>query len=223
MRGDGAIIKADVLAVDRDSSGEVRINIGESTDGVGLASGAAIWCADGFFGVPNEPDDDGACGVLYHVEGNQRRAIGTKDNRFLDAYGQLEAGDRTIVSDSKARFLLKRGTDSITIYTQDSDDNAIVFSVDGSAGAIIAQVGGPNGTAHFEMKSGEVKISAGGSACIQIKGNEIILFGDLFSAATGRVVLGTIGGAPPPMGTNSALYGFSGMTGAPSSSVTIAP
>lgn len=223
MRQDNAIIKADVLATERDASGEIRINIGESFDGSGLASSAALWCADGFFGAPVEPDDDGACSVLYHVEGNQRRAIATKDNRFVDAYGQMEPGDRTIVSDSKARWLLKRSTDSITVYTQDADDNPVILSVDGSQGAIIAQVAGDGGTAHFEMKSGEVKISAGGTACIHIKGNEIILYGDLFWAATGRVVLGQVGGAPPPIGTSSALYGVSGVLGAPSSSVTIAP
>jgi hypothetical protein len=223
MRQDNAIIKADVLATDRDASGEIRINIGESTDGSGLASSAALWCADGFFGVPVEPDADGACSVLYQVEGNQRRAIASKDNRFVDAYGQMAPGDRAIVSDCKARWLMKRESDSITVYTQDANDDPLVLSVDGSQGAIIAQVGGAGGTATLEMKSGEVKISAGGTACIQIKGNEIYIFGDLFWAATGRVVLGQVGGAPPPIGASSALYGVSGVLGAPSSSVTIAP
>jgi hypothetical protein len=118
---------------------------------------------------------------------------------------------------------MKRESDSITVYTQDANDDPLVLSVDGSQGAIIAQVGGAGGTATLEMKSGEVKISAGGTACIQIKGNEIYIFGDLFWAATGRVVLGTIAGAPPPIGASSALYGVSGILGAPRSSVTIAP
>ena len=217
------LLELDLTTSEQDGANELRGNVGDAVTNDGWGQGVGIWAPEGFSGVPNEPSSDGAARVLVLRDGNQSYGIGFKDNRNVGRYAARDPGDRCIVTDAECRFLMARETQSITLYTKGSTGDPQLIQLGGTANdAIILDVGGPNGTAHLEMKSGEVNITAGGKACIQIKGDQVNIFGEICWIAAGRTAIGQVAGAPPPIGANSAVVGPSGMTGIPSTSCTIA-
>lgn len=223
MRG-GRLIKQDILGCERTPNGELRLRFGDATTGVGVGPDAALWGQDGFISRPNDPEGAKACQALVHEDGNTRRVVATKDNRCTSFYGQLETGDRAIVSTSDARWLLKNATASIVSYTKTPQGDTCIVSLEGSTGLFTVAIGGPGGTAMFQMKSGEVTLANGAGAAIQMKGNSIALHADTVWVAGGRTCIGVLpGGQAPLPGINSALVGPMGMSGVPSSTCTIAP
>lgn len=219
----GKLFKLDILGVERSSSGELRIKVGDIATGEGKNQDCAVWGMDGFISRPNNPTATAACQALIQEDGSARRIVGTKDNRFISAYGQLESGDRAIVSTSKARLLYKNATASIVSYTETPNGDVCIVSLEGSSGTLTVSLGGPDGTAMIQAKSGSIMLASGGGAGITLKGKNVTITGDICWIATGRQVIGQIGGLPPPPGLTSALVGPSGMLGAPSSQCTIAP
>jgi hypothetical protein len=213
----------DILATDRDDSGELRVNIGDSLTEEGETLGSSLWAADGFFGRPVDPDERGACRALYHVEGNQQRVIATKDNRFVAAYFDLEPGDRAIVTDGSPKFFIKAATQQIALYTENAGDSGspMTVSLNGETGTIDITTSEGSTVASIQMKPNEINI-VGGGCCINMKDGILSLFAEYLNLSAGKGNLGVIGGIVPPA-TSAIIYGTSGMTGLPSANWVVAP
>ncbi len=213
---------ADVTATSMED-GDVRVNLGNSITNEGEAADAP-WLAngDGFVSRPNDPDGDGACEAVYLRQGNQKVCVAAKDGRYASKGGELQPGDRAIVSRGEARFLLKAETDNITLYTanQQDDDSSMMVSLNGSTGKGLLVVG----TAYIELENGKLVLS-NGQASIVLDGPNIQVFGSHTALNTKTGNLGVVGTLPPPTGVNSITAGVSGMTALPSPgwTVTTAP
>ena len=135
------IFAADVtLSVDE--NGVPRINIGDAQTGVGFGASVALWgSGDGFVSMPNAPDGASCAQALVLVEGNTKRALALRDNRWIGAAGTLAEGDRAIVSDSEAWFLLTRSQHRIRLRSEHSIVGELLVDVNGSAGTIKLSVG----------------------------------------------------------------------------------
>jgi hypothetical protein len=216
--------KGEVLASVRDENGEIRVNLGDSTTGEGEVLGAALWCADGFFGRPLDADSDGSCQVLYHCEGNQQRAIATKDNRFIDAYAELEPGDRAIVTDGPTRLFMKRATNQISLYTENDEDPAQphILDLNGATKNFIVSTSDGTNVGQLTIGPTEATLCCGG-ALIQLKDGTVNIFADFIGLYAGKGSLSTVGGVVPPPGSNGIIFGTSGVAGVPSLNWTIAP
>ncbi len=162
-------------------NGEVRINLGDLVDGIGIGADAGLWGVDGFVSRPNDPSDDGACQAIYSVSGNQKRVVATRDNRFSVQTGNLAEGDRAIVSDCAARFVLKKERGSLSFITTDDNTN------DGRA--IYLTVSPDKG---FEFSSPWGRITCGPLGI------------HLLHSSGARLDLGAIGGLPGPLASLSS-------------------
>ena len=219
---------ADVLHSTADK-GEVRVNFGEETTGEGLRADVQVWGPDGFVSRPNDPSDKGVCQALYLVDGQQQRVIATRDNRFAAQAGTLDPGDRLIVSDSPARFYLKRKRQRIGLYTEAKDPppvggKGMTIDLDGEAGNVLIKRGGQV----FELAAdGGISIvcaGAGSQSSITMTPTSITLSAGVIYIDGGNVTVGVTGGAVRPgiPGVDSALYGAMGQSGVASSCVFIA-
>lgn len=212
MRADHVISGADVLGSTAEN-GDVRVNLGDSLTNEGEAADSPWWaCGDGFISRPNDPDDAGACETIYTRQGNQRVVTAARDARYAEKAGELQPGDRAIVSSGEARFLLKRENDSVTLYTADktNGNSSMMASLEGSTGKILLMVG----TSYIEMKNGKVVISSG-PASLVLDGANIQIFGSHTAINTKSGNLGVAGVVPPPSGVSSITAGVSGMTAIP--------
>ena len=222
-RAQDAIVKLDILTTTLHDSGEVRVNIGDAVTGVGVAADASLWASDGFIGRPLDADERGSAQCLYHVDGHQKRAIATKDNRYADKVAELDPGDRAIVSDCSARFFLKHGTNQVALYTEGGGDSAnpMIVDLNGDESTITLSCGQGSDVGMIQIEPTKITIAAGG-ACIVLDANMVALFADYFAANCGKGHLGVIGSIPPPV-TNAILYGPSGPTGVGSANWVVAP
>ena len=137
---------ADILISTADS-GEIRVNLGDSVTKQGYDSDVPVWGPDGFLSRPNDPTDAGAAMAFYVTDGNQKRVIGIRDNRFASQAGLLDAGDRAIVTDGPARLFLKQVRAAISAYTEMTNDppaggKGMLNDMDGSTGIITLRSGG---------------------------------------------------------------------------------
>lgn len=222
MRADDLTNILDVLASDTDD-GEIRLHIGDSTDpDGGIDNDVVPWGPDGFIARPNDPDDDGAAQVLYLVDGQEKRGLGTSDKRWASHAADLDPGDRAIVSACPTRLVLKRATTTITLYTETSDGKPIRLDVNGHDGTVTISVAGAAGNSSVQMAPDTVTMSVDGGGSLVIDKNGVHVNGPLLDVNTPRGNLGTIAGMPPPSGTNSLLFGPTGMAAAPSANWTIA-
>jgi hypothetical protein len=222
MRADDLTNIADVLASDTDD-GEVRLHIGDTTDPEGgIDNDVVPWGPDGFIARPNDPDNDGAAQVLYLVDGQEKRALGTSDKRWATHASDLEPGDRAIVSACPTRLVLKRAATTITLYTETSDGKPIRLDINGHDGSVTISVEGSGSSSSLVMKPDALTLSVDGGGSLVIDKNGVHVNGPLLDVNTPRGNLGTIAGQPPPPGANSLLFGVAGMAGAPSPNWTIA-
>ena len=214
-------IVADVIASGVDD-GEVRLNIGytsRANKGVG-AGVPAWWGADGFVSVPNDPTDDGACMVWYVQDGNDKRVLGYRDNRFADKLATLQPGDRGILTDGEARFIIRKGEDSVSIYSVDqSTDTDMIVTLNGKLGFGEMRVGGSS----IKVTDDKVVIAvAGGRTVVTIDDQGFQVDGNTTRLATLSGHLGILAPQiPPPAGANSILKGPTGMAGTPSPGWTV--
>lgn len=218
MPADNTVMNADVTASSMEN-GDVRVNLGDSLTNEGEAAESPWWCnGDGFVSRPNDPDDDGACEAIYKRHGNQKVCIAARDARYSEKAGELQPGDRAIVSRGEARFLLKAETDSVTLYTADQTNNdaSMMVNLDGSTGTALLVVG----RTYIEMKDGKLVLS-NGQASIVLDGANIQVFGSHTALNTKSGNLGVVGVAPPPPGASSLIAGVSGMAGIPSPGWTV--
>lgn len=209
---------ADVL-LSTATDGEVRVNLGNLFDGAGLGAEVGVWGVDGFVSRPNDPDAAGACQAIYLVDGQDKRVIATRDNRWAAKVGTLQPGDRGIVTNSAARVLVKRAQDSVTLFTENATDDgsSMMVNLDGSTGKLLAAVGG----AYLEMDKDAITLSAGGSM-LRIDAAGVFTFGPHTGLCTAGGNLGVVGKVPPPVGVGSILAGATGPIGVGSTKWTVA-
>ncbi len=212
---------ADILSTELDEEGVVRAQLGDVDSGVGLENDVALYGTDGFVSRPNDPDENGAAQASYAEDGNGLRATGTRDNRNASKAGALAPGDRAIVSNCEARFLLKKEQDAISIYTKSADDKPMLFEVSGSKGLVTLLAVGDAGNALIQMKPGRIMLGIDGGGSIVIDKKGVHIFGSHFGCNTGSGNLGTIVGVPPVAPANSVAYALGGLTA--SSKWTVAP
>lgn len=213
---------ADVL-LPAAENGEIRLNIGDKATGAGFAADVAMWCPEGFYGVPNPDDDDGACQVLFLQDGQQKRIVGARDGRYWTKAGALKPGDRVIISRGAARLLLKVETDTISLYSENQTapetESTMLVSVDGKNGELTLT----NGAARILLKKDSITLAVNGGGGITIDADGVQFIGQQFAANCTTCTVGlTPAGTPPVPGIGSALKGVSGPLASPSTSVTIA-
>lgn len=209
----------DILASDS-LDGEVRVNVGDKLTGDSWVTNAPVWGIDGFFSRPNDTDEDGAAMAYAINDGERWRVVATRDNRFASKVGEMQPGDRMIVSVGEARFLLKAETDTISLYTanQTDGDSSMMVSLNGETGQILLA----NGGSFFEMKKDGWTISGGGVS-MSASGGALQVCGKHTALNTKTGNLGALGPVVTPPGVGSLLAGVSGPTATPSVSWTIAP
>jgi hypothetical protein len=214
----------DVIASGVDE-GEVRLNIGyTSRSNKGIGAGAPCWWgADGFVSVPNDPSDDGACMVWMVQDGNDKRILGYRDNRFADKLATLQPGDRGILTDGEARFIIRKGEDSVSLYSVDqSTDTDMIMTLNGKEGFGEMRVGATS------IKVSNDKITmvvAGGKTIVTIDDQGFQVDGNTCRLATQSGHLGslapTIPAVPPPVGISSIVAGPTGVAGVGSTKWTV--
>jgi len=203
------------------TNGEVRLNVGDKTEGLGEAVKVPHLGTDGFVSRPNDPDENGACIALVACEGNQKFSIGQCDNRYASKTGALEPGDRAIVSKGEARFLLKNADDALTLYTANADDGGTTQTIDlnGSTGTTLIL----NGKSFIEIKKDGISIVCGAAGITLSADGTIQMFGGHCAINTSGGNLGVIGVVPPPPGITSIMCGPTGLAAVPCKSWTINP
>lgn len=211
---------ADILATET-ADGEVRCNLGYSDSGKGIGAGEAMWFgSDGFVGRPNDPDEDGACMAWFFADGNDKRILAVRDNRWSDKVGELEPGDRAIISSGEARLLLKVGNDSITLYTESQpDQQSMMVALSGEDGEITISCAG----SWIKMSNDSIVMGVkGGKAMLTIDENGVQVDGNQFRCATLSGHLGVISPlVPPPVGLMSIVAGPIGIIGVGSPKWTV--
>jgi len=188
---------ADVLDTDADD-GEVRATLGNAALGVGYFKEAPFYTVDGFISRPNQPTANGdAAQALYLVDGDGRIVIGTRDNRFAENVGQLEEGDRAIVTDGEARVLIKKEGDKVILYTvNEPADKSMIVEMDGAGGTLKLM----NGGSWIEISDDKIVIgAAGGLSMMTLDADGLQVDGGAFNCMTQGGVLGAL--TPPTPGT----------------------
>lgn len=204
MRTDTLLDRIDITSSELDENGEVLLSLGDVKQKEDADKEQAVrvraWGIDGFQSRPNDPDDDGAAHALFAYDGWEKRVLGTRDRRWLSYVGSLQPGDRAIVSNTEARFMLKQATDTVSLYTVNQDtDNSMLLSLDGSAG----QISLVNGNACITIKDDEILLAVNGGGAIHITKDGVTIAGGVFTAAAGTVALGAnaavpvLSGSPP--------------------------
>lgn len=212
---------ADILVSTADS-GEIRVNLGDSVSGAGYDSDVPVWGPDGFLSRPNDPTDAGAAMAFYVTDGNQKRVIGIRDNRFASQAGLLDAGDRAIVTDGPARLFLKQVRAAISAYTEMANDppaggKGMLFDMDGSTGIITIRCGGAQ--IIIDGNKGTISIVASGAAGAASMTldpvNGISLNGGVVNLDAGFVTLGlnSDGSRPVKPAVETVILGAVGQSG----------
>lgn len=230
ITGDEIFGTADIVETEiRD--GEVRAKIGDAAKGLGYAAGLPMYGPDGFVGRPNQPDENGdACQALYIIDGEGKISVGTRDNRYADKVGELDPGDRAIVTSGEARFLIKRVDDAVFIISKNqSTGKTMIWEMNGSTGVMQTF----NDRTWIEQTGSSITLGAGdGSATTTLLVNAagVQINGANFLCATAGGHLGMLvppaagfPGASPIAPANSILSGPTGPAGVPSPSWTVSP
>lgn len=194
----------------------MRVNLGDAGTNAGLYASAGWWGVDGFVSRPNDPSGGQACQAVFYQDGNERRVIASRDNRFANNVGALQPGDRAIVSDCDARFFLKKENNELTLYTvnEDDDDSSMIVDLNGKNGAITIV----NSDCFINITKDEITLGVNGGGSLIIDKEGVHIAGSKFVAGCASVALGL--GASP---ATTALYGPAGVSGVPSPSVMISP
>ena len=203
--------------------GEVRMQLGDPSDpSGGFDADAPVWAVDGFISRPNPPDDDGQCALAYSVyQGNQNYVVSTKDNRYVDAVGELEPGDRAVITNADARWFLKQASSAIVSYTvNQKTDESMICDMNGADGEVRIF----NGTVGILLRNdGNDKslILTTGDSTILIDADGVFINGNHFGCNTNGGNFGTLGLVPPIPPAFSVLVGPSGMASVPSTKFTM--
>lgn len=211
----------DVLAVKRDGrSGSITAQTGSVDTSTVDSHDTEWWQHVGFASMPAESDpakkEAAQCIRLQGIAGSGTGvAIASKDHRSQLIYGQLKPGESAVFATKGMARALFKANGSVTLYTTDTNDddgNSILVSV-GTDGVKVAT---PWGAA--TITSDGVQLGEKDGAFIKLAGNKITLSASEIAIAGGTVVLGMVATPASP-----ALWGLSGLSGAPSTSVWISP
>lgn len=200
---------ADVVGVDIVDS-EARLRLGDAVREEGWAKDVPMFGLAGFVSAPLPPENGESAQALYVRSGNRLRVIGTRDNRIATKAGSLQPGDSAIFCDNEARLLLKRDTDTISMYSvNQSTDQSMLAAVNGADG-VISLV---NGEAFIEIGADYIALGVKDGCTVKIGKDSVDVFGNAFQAATNQVFLawqapGTV--MPPPVPTNAVAVGVAG-------------
>jgi hypothetical protein len=220
---------SDVISSDT-TGGEVRCKLGDVATGRGkYPDTLAMYCSGpAFVSVPNAPSPDGgACQAYSEREGDERKILGMRDNRFADKVGALSPGDAAIVSDCEARVLLRQADSSIIAMTQNqATGHTMHLALAGQSGA--AQL--VNGAAVIEItedaEGARIMLGVSGGGSIVIDKDGVTILGPAIMAPCGTVQLGNPTGdgitPTPPLPIFGAGVGPAPVTIA-SQSVFISP
>lgn len=205
-------------------NGVVRANIGNAATNAGVASNVPLYGIDGFVSRPADADEDGAARVLYINDGNQKIGIASADRRYATKVGDLQPGDKAIVSPGEARMLLKDADDLIVLYSaRQEDGTSMMIAVNGKTGKITASVG----LTKLEISMDEITLAINGGPSLKLSKllNNIALMAGALNLDGGDVTVGLMPGGIRPSVTpaQSALYGPQGQVGVASLTVKIAP
>ena len=218
------LIKVDIVSTVTEG-GEIRCNVGQGD--AGTVPDATMWGIDGFISRPNDRSDNGdACMGLYATQGNQRRIIATKDNRYGEKLGEFAEGDRGIITATDARLLVKKANSSIQMVTLNNGETGslMLFQLNGERGEAVLMVGGSNGAKVAQVKVKPDKIflgvSGGGSILLDMQG--VTIGGSHFACNTKGGNLGTVGPAAPVAPAQSIMLGVTGMAATPAPFWTVA-
>jgi hypothetical protein len=218
---DGLLDIADVVATEI-RGGDVRMNIGDATTNAGVGASIPGFGVDGFIARPNDPDGDGAATVLYAQIGDQKVAIGTRDRRYADKVGELQSGDRAIVSKGSARFLLKNEKDRLVLYTEtQSDGTSMMISASGESEEITLTVG----LTGIKISADRIELFInGGPSFVLDKNTGAAITAPSINLDGGFVTIGLLPGGVRPVApsVNSVLYGPLGQAGVASTTVLVA-
>ena len=207
----------DVVGVDT-ADGELRCKIGNGTTKEGWYGEAAVYGPDGFIGIPNLPTPAGSAQMLTIQDGDARVAIGSRDNRFASNVGEGKPGDRMIVTDADARVLVKKSTNSVTLYTIGAaDDSAVMLDLNGEESQALLLAG----KAYIKIADDEITLGVDGGGSIVIDVDGVHVAGGTFNAICGKVNLGDNGGGTPPLPAQTVLYGVNGPAGIASTKVFV--
>lgn len=202
--------------------GEVRCTLGRVTEGLGVDSASPFWGLDGFVSLPNASTSDSAPQAIYLQDANRRYVLGVRDNRFSSQVGELDPGDRAIVTDGEARVLVKQVRDAVVLYTVNQPiDKTMMVELSGADGTITLT----NGKSFLVLKDDSITLGVGNAQLSLHADGTIQLDGGTFVCATAGGQLGTMAPMAPPMppGASSILFGPTGVAGVPSSKWTIIP
>lgn len=226
------------LLVSSVEDGRITVSLGDARYDEGETEGFAFDCqsvatTDGFYSVPAVADEFGAPQAFSYSFGNETFVFGTWDNRSISNAGNLQPGDRAIVTKGPTRLLVKDSSNSISMVTKAAD----LKEEKDSSGAVLTDMGisllGDNngessinlslGTSLVQVTKDEIILMAGKTQLI-INEKGVSINGDNFMCNTGGGNLGNIAPATPPLpGVNAVLYGPLGQAGVASISWTIKP
>lgn len=131
---DGLFDRCDILATDK-STDEVRVSIGDNQTGVGFQSSTSVWGVDGFCSAPDAPDANGTCEALFVRNGDEKIVIGRRDRRIDAKSGNLQPGDKAIITSGASRVVVKKSDNSVVLYTTDNggdDGNGVYLKLAGN-------------------------------------------------------------------------------------------
>ncbi|MBU1785298.1 MAG: hypothetical protein KKG95_08185 [Candidatus Omnitrophica bacterium] len=169
---------------------EVRLNLGDARGSSGIAANVGYWGLDGFISRPNDPGDsgpeDGACQALYLQDGNNKKVISTRDNRFTEFVAELGEGDRAIVSNCEARFFLKKERSGLTLFTKDlksgspTEGEGMMIDLSGKDGTISITGAG----CAFTMAEKKITIGVQGGPVLEMDEKSITFTGGYMAVNT---------------------------------------
>lgn len=187
------------------TDGEVRVQIGDLASGKGFGASAPVYGVEGFLTCPNDPDENGAATGLAISDGNTKRVVATRDNRFAKLAGNLNPGDRAIVTKGAARFRINTEKQSVSLATSDdgtTDGRSIYLTVSRDNGLDFASpwgrfMIGPMGIHLVHASGARLDLSAlsGLPGPLSTVASTAKLEAGVVSVSGGAVALGSDGGA----------------------------
>lgn len=185
------------------TEGEVRLNIGDSTDGKGWGANIPLWGQHGFASRPADPSSAGNAMAIVLRDGHQQRVGWVRDNRFAPLVGTLKPGESMMFGPA-GQFIRTHQDGSITLFTTDNgntEGRSIYLMISPSEGfSFVCPWGrwtfGPNGIHLVHSSGARLDLGAiGGVPGLESLGSYAKLQGAMASVMGSVVSLGVDGGA----------------------------
>ncbi|NUP13744.1 MAG: hypothetical protein HOW73_47515 [Polyangiaceae bacterium] len=216
------LIKRDILSSELSPKGEIRIKLGNSNaQSAAAPQNVPVYGIDGFYSKPNKPDAKGSAFCLYDPSGSGR-VVASKDNRLTEFYGQMDDGDKAIITRNGSRVFIKDDGRSVSITVKTDDGLDLVAQLNGKKKTWSVVVGDGADSSWFTQAPAKIYMGVSGGGALKIDKKGVTINGEKFEANVGKVFLAMAepsGTAPLIDGVNACCVGPSGMTAAPSTKV----